>query len=246
MPHQVFVGVPQQVVAFGAVLREVEGRVLEDGDQVREALDHLLPRAELRRIVEVRHVGQLVGPRQRPEDVLVDLVADVGLALEGHHVGKARALRDGDRGVGLACVTVADVLHEQQHEDVVLVLRGVHAPAQLVAGGPEGGVQLRLLQCHGRLPVGGRRIAARKEGRLFGNPDPIPGAMRSDEHLNHVGDGAVLAIGGHAQRLLEGGRNAERQRAGLARGHESSQCSECAADASVFQRGLYTKLPKWS
>ena len=56
---------------------------------------------------------------------------------------------------------------------------------------------------------------------MFGNPDPIPGAMLSDEHLNHVGGGAVLAVGGRTQHRPECGRNSERQRAGLARGHES-------------------------
>ena len=42
-----------------------------------------------------RTVGQLVGLRKRPENLLVDLVADVGFALEGYHVGKARVRRDG-------------------------------------------------------------------------------------------------------------------------------------------------------
>jgi hypothetical protein len=43
VPHQVFVGVAQNVVAVGAVLREVERRVFEDGDQVAEPIHHLLP-----------------------------------------------------------------------------------------------------------------------------------------------------------------------------------------------------------
>ena len=40
--HQVLVG-----VALGAVFREVEGFVFEDGDQVREAVHHLLAVPEL-------------------------------------------------------------------------------------------------------------------------------------------------------------------------------------------------------
>ena len=63
--HQVFVGVAQDVVAFGAVLREIERLVLEDGDQVGEPVHHLLAAAELGGVVEVRHVGQLVGVGQR-------------------------------------------------------------------------------------------------------------------------------------------------------------------------------------
>ena len=40
--HQVFVGVAQQVVALGAVAAEVERRIVEDRDQVGEAVHHLL------------------------------------------------------------------------------------------------------------------------------------------------------------------------------------------------------------
>ena len=75
-------------------LREVERLVFEDGDQVGEPVHHLLAAAELGGVVEVRHVGQLVGIRQRRDDLLVDLVADVALALERDHVLEARALRE--------------------------------------------------------------------------------------------------------------------------------------------------------
>ena len=51
----------EQVVAIAPILREVEGRVLEDGDEIGEALHHLLATTELVGIVEVRHVGQF-GP----------------------------------------------------------------------------------------------------------------------------------------------------------------------------------------
>ena len=78
-------------------------------------------------------IGQLVGLEQRSENLLVDLVADVGLALERDHVGKARARRDGDGRVGLARVAITDVFHEQQDENVILVLAGIHAAAQFVA-----------------------------------------------------------------------------------------------------------------
>ena len=53
-----------------------------------------------------------------------------------------------DQGVGLAGVLVRDVLHEQQRQDVVLVLGGVHAAAQLVAALPERAVELGFLQGH--------------------------------------------------------------------------------------------------
>ena len=73
--------------------------------------------------------------------LLVDLVADVTLALQGDHVRKVRTIRDGDRGIRHARVFVADVLDEQQNEDVVLVLTGVHAAPQFVAARPEGCVE---------------------------------------------------------------------------------------------------------
>ena len=38
VPHQVFVGVAEDVVVLGAVLREIELGLLEDGDEVGEAL----------------------------------------------------------------------------------------------------------------------------------------------------------------------------------------------------------------
>ena len=46
---------------------------------------------------------------------------------------KLAPVGNGDRGVGHAGVLVADVFDEQQDEDVVLVLAGIHAAAQFVA-----------------------------------------------------------------------------------------------------------------
>ena len=46
-------------------------------------------------------------------------------------------------------VFVGDVLDEQHEQDVVLVLAGIHAAAQFVAGGPEGGVEVGFLDGHG-------------------------------------------------------------------------------------------------
>ena len=39
--HEVFIGVAEDVVVFGAVLREIERGILEDGDQVSQLLDLL-------------------------------------------------------------------------------------------------------------------------------------------------------------------------------------------------------------
>ena len=56
-------------------------------------------------------------------DDLVDLVADLLVALERDHVVERAALRDLDQAVRIGLGLVRDVLHEQQRQDVVLVLR---------------------------------------------------------------------------------------------------------------------------
>ena len=51
-------------------------------------------------------------------------------------------------------------LTNSSDEDVVLVLRGIHAAAQLVAGLPEGGIELGFLEGHrGFLSFGLLRFA---------------------------------------------------------------------------------------
>ena len=125
----------------------------EDVDQVGQPLDLGLSLAELVGVVEVGEVaaGQPgIGLDERRDDLRVDLVADVALAAELEHVLEARALGDRDRRgeVGAVAVLVGDVLDEQHEQDVVLVLAGVHAAAQLVARGPEGGVEVGFLDGH--------------------------------------------------------------------------------------------------
>ena len=87
----------------------------------------------------------LVGVSQRRDDFLVDLVADVGLALERDHVLEAGALGNRDRRVRYVGVFVADVFDEQHHKHVILVLAGIHAAAQFVAAGPERRVEFGFL-----------------------------------------------------------------------------------------------------
>jgi hypothetical protein len=98
-----------------------EDPIFKYGDQVGEPVHHLLAASKLGGLVEVRHVGQLVGICQRRDDPLVDLISDVTLALECDHVFEARAFRNGNRCKRLAGIFVADVFDEQQDQDVVLV-----------------------------------------------------------------------------------------------------------------------------
>ena len=53
----------------------------------------------------------------------------------------------GGEVVGIA-VFVRDVFDEEHEQDVVLVLAGVHAAAEFIAGGPEGRVEVGFLDCH--------------------------------------------------------------------------------------------------
>jgi xanthine dehydrogenase iron-sulfur cluster and FAD-binding subunit A len=72
------------------------------------------------------------------------------VTLEGDHVAERGALRDDHwRGeVVTVAVLVGDVLDEQHEQDVVLVLAGIHAAAQFIAGGPDRGVEVGFLERH--------------------------------------------------------------------------------------------------
>ena len=143
VPHQVFVGVAEDVVVLGAVLGEIQLGLLEYADEVGEAFDPFLPFAQFLRIVEVGEVAASqarIGVDERLDDLGVDLVADVALALEGDHVLETGARRncDGRSEVIGVAVFVGDVFDEQHEQDIVLVLAGIHAAAQFIAGSPEG------------------------------------------------------------------------------------------------------------
>ena len=149
--HQVLVSVAQQVVPFGAVGAQVNS--LEDADQFAQAVHHLLAAAQFALVVEIgdgNHAAQIVGIRQFADD-FVDFIADFRAPLQAHHVPERSALRDLDGRQRVALVLVRDVFDEEQGQDVILVLRGVHAAAQFVAGFPKRGVQLGFLECH-KLP----------------------------------------------------------------------------------------------
>jgi hypothetical protein len=57
VPHQIFVGIAKDVVAFGTVLGEIECWILKDRYQVGKPFDLLLAIAKLHGIIEVREVG---------------------------------------------------------------------------------------------------------------------------------------------------------------------------------------------
>ena len=140
MPHEVFVGIAQDVVAIGPVFREIERLSLEDSDKIRQSFDLFHAIAQFDRVVKVGKVRLrklLVGRRPRGNHLLVDLVANVRLAFERNHRCKAGTLGDFDRRVGLTIELVTDVFDEQQRQDVVFVLASIHAAAQLIATRPK-------------------------------------------------------------------------------------------------------------
>jgi len=148
MPHQVFVGITKDVVPISLVLREVEFLLLKNGDEVGQPVHHLFAGAELCGVVEVRHVGKFVGTGQRGDYLLVDLVPDVRLAFESNHVGEAGPFGDLNGGKGNAGVFIADVLDEQEDEDVILVLTSIHTTTKSITTLPNGGVKFSLLESH--------------------------------------------------------------------------------------------------
>ena len=141
--HQVLVGVAHDVVAFGHISLEVEAGRVENGNEVREPVHHVFALAELIRVVEVRDIDHAFEVVRLGElaDELVDLVADLLVPFQGHHVGKARSFRHVEQHVFPAAVLVGDVFDEEQYQHVVLVLRSVHAAAQLVTALPERAIQ---------------------------------------------------------------------------------------------------------
>ncbi|MBB6406196.1 hypothetical protein HNP00_003528 [Arthrobacter sp. AZCC_0090] len=137
VPHKVLVGVAQEVVPFSSGAGEVN--VLEDADQVRDLVLQLLAGAQLGGVVEVCVVDdaqQVVLFGETP-DRDVDLLAYVGLPFERDQVVERAVVGDVDERRLVCLRLVGDILHEQQREDVVLVLAGVHRPAQLVSTAPQ-------------------------------------------------------------------------------------------------------------
>ena len=142
MPHQVFVGVAEEIVTAYAVGAEVEA--FEYGHELREPVLHLFACAELAVVVEVGLVDdslEVIGLGELADD-LVDPIANLFGPFELDHVVEAAAARHVDERVRIVRVFVRDVLHEQQRQHIVLVLGRVHTAPQLIAALPERGIEL--------------------------------------------------------------------------------------------------------
>jgi hypothetical protein len=132
--HQIFVGIAQQVVALGAIFAEIQGRVTKDGNQIGEAVLHLLPLAQLIGIVEIGHVDNTLEAisLSDPGNNFIDFIADLFIAFERDHIGKAATVRNFDQRVKLARIFVGDIFEKEEDKDIIFVLRGIHAATKFV------------------------------------------------------------------------------------------------------------------
>ncbi|OQB36471.1 MAG: hypothetical protein BWY09_01923 [Candidatus Hydrogenedentes bacterium ADurb.Bin179] len=151
--HQVFIGIAKQVVAVGTVAPELQP--LENGHEVGQTVHHGLAPAQFICIIEIRqvnHTGQAVRLRQPVKD-LVDAVANLLVALQRRHGGKTTVLRHLEKRPLLPGILVRNILDEQQHQHIILVLGRIHPAAQFIAAFPQGSIQFRFLQRHTQQPL---------------------------------------------------------------------------------------------
>ena len=88
IPHEVFVGVTEQVVAVRAVAREVQFLTAEDVDQVGQRPDHLLTTPEFLGIIEegtIDHAAEII-LLGNARDGLVHLLANFFVAAQGAQI----------------------------------------------------------------------------------------------------------------------------------------------------------------
>lgn len=81
--------------------------------------------------------------QQWVQNPLVELFANVRLALESHHIGNTDPLRDFYFRI-IVGELIADIFGEKQCQHIVFVLAGVHAAAPGVAALPKLGVDSGL------------------------------------------------------------------------------------------------------
>ena len=149
MAHQVFVGVAHEVIAIGPVATEI--KAVEDPDKFRQFVDHSLAFAKAVVVVEV--VIRALQPahpvrRRQCADNLIETFTNVGLSVSRDHIGEGATFWHFDLSITLPGIFVGYIFHEQKGQDVVFVLRGVHAAAQLVATGPKSCIKFSFLDGH--------------------------------------------------------------------------------------------------
>ena len=101
----------------------------------------------------VDHAAEIVLPGfcQLGND-LVHFFTDIFIALQRNQIIEAATFGNRNIGIFYALKLVRNIFHEQQGQDIVFILRGVHAAPQFIAARPKRTVQLIFLYCHVRLP----------------------------------------------------------------------------------------------
>ena len=88
---------------------------IEDGNQISKPFYLFLAIPQFITVIEVWKIGTRelrIGIRKWTNDLLVDLVTDVGLALQRNHILETRTCRDRDRRIRHTRIFVADVFDE--------------------------------------------------------------------------------------------------------------------------------------
>ena len=129
LTHQIFVCIANKIVVFSTVFGKIQFRTAENLNELTELFNHLIALAELVGVIErnlVNNATQIIGCCQLCNN-LIDAFSDVLLADQLDHIVKATTLRDFDVGIVLTCEFVRNVFHEQKGEDIIFILRGIHA-----------------------------------------------------------------------------------------------------------------------
>ena len=146
------------------------------------------------RLAATHRLGQLehrlVGLARQPQQALTEELR--------HAVGDVVA-REELAAVAFVADEVGQVLDTLAHPVVV--------DDRVEAAGLLDGLDHELAPLPARLLFGG------------GCGDALDPAVLANQHLDHVGDGAMLQLSGALQRFLDLGLDAQRQRGGLAGGH---------------------------
>ena len=80
MPHEVLIGIAENVIPFGTVLTEIQCGIFKNSDQIGQTFHHVLAAAKFVRVGKVRHFRKLVCLCDWADDLFIDVVADSGLA----------------------------------------------------------------------------------------------------------------------------------------------------------------------
>lgn len=137
--HKILVSIADDVIAAGAVVFEVNRRILEYGNQAGYLIDQFLAGAKFVWIVEA-DIGKGTLESVVFKELLDNLVhpfADITLSLGSNQILKGRSFADGKLSKRLTLISVGHIFEEQQNKHIILVPRRFHAAPQFIASLPK-------------------------------------------------------------------------------------------------------------